>query len=338
MTTTSTRTRQPKGAPIGGEFAVETHAEAVGVDLLADTKPETVFTKRYETLDDKIEAFQSELNDAVAGLAEDENWQGYLETMGKFHRYSMFNQMLIAVQCPDATRVAGYRKWEEFGRHVNKGEKAIGIFAPKMVRITETNGAGKPVKDAKGKLVKRSRCVGFTTASVFDVSQTDGEPLPTVDRELSETPPEGFKEDLEAAITDAGFTVSYEKITGGASGFTEPASKRVVVDSALSPANTAQVLAHELGHIKAGHLDHMDEYHSGHGGNRGQFELQADAIAAVVGRANGMSSAVSKVSSYYIAGWNRDNPDAMKESAQTVSKTVKSILETGTWRNAEAVA
>ena len=340
---TATRNRQPKGAPIGGEFAVETRAEPVGVDLTPEPV-ETVFTKRYETLDEKIEAFHAELNDAVAGLADDENWQAYLDTVSKFHRYSMFNQMLIAAQprmnddgelCA-ATRVAGFRKWEEFGRHVKKGEKAIGIFAPKMVRITETDPAGKPVKDASGKLVKHSRCVGFTTASVFDVSQTEGDPLPEVDRELTETPPDGFKEDLEAAITGAGFTVSYEKIATGASGYTEPGSKRVVVDASLSPANTAQVLAHELGHIKAGHLDHMGEYHTGHGGSRGKFELEADAISAVICRSQGMSASVSKTSSYYIAGWNRDNPDAMKESAQKVSGTVKEVLGAGAWRNMEA--
>lgn len=337
MSTETKKRKREVGGATDGRYATEATPENGGVALLPE-KPETVFTKRYETLDDKIDAFQSELNDAVAGLAHDENWQAYLETMGKFHKYSMFNQMLIAVQCPNASRVAGYRKWEEFGRRVNKGEKAIGIFAPKMIRVTELDGAGKPVKDAKGKLKKNSRCVGFTTASVFDVSQTDGDELPSVDRELSETPPDGYKDDLETAITDAGFTVSYEKITGGASGFTEPAGKRVVVDSALSPANTVQVLAHELGHIKAGHLDKMDEYHSGHGGSRGAMELEADAVASVLGRANGMTPAVSKVSSYYIAGWNRSNPDAMKESAQVVSKTVKSILETGTWRNAEAAA
>jgi hypothetical protein len=87
VSATGTKTRQPKGVPVGGEFATETHAEPVGVDL-TPALPETVFTKRYDTLDEKIEAFQSELNDAVAGLADDANWQSYLETMGKFHRYS----------------------------------------------------------------------------------------------------------------------------------------------------------------------------------------------------------------------------------------------------------
>lgn len=343
--TAGARSREPKGVTTGGQFATEALAEATGTVLTAEP-PESVFTKRYETLDEKVEAFHAELEDQVAALADDEHWNAYLATMSKFHRYSMFNQLLIAAQprvdengelCA-ATRVAGYRKWEEFGRHVKKGEKAIGIFAPKMVRITETDAAGKPVKDAKGKLVKNSRCVGFTTASVFDVSQTEGDPLPEVDRELTETPPEGFKEDLEAAITDAGFTVSYEPIAGGASGFTEPAGKRVVVDSSLSPANTAQVLAHELGHIKAGHLERMDEYHTGHAGSRGVMEVEADSVSATLCRSQGMSADVVRASSYYVAGWSRDNPDAVKESAQKVSTTVKAILGSGTWRNSEVAA
>jgi antirestriction protein ArdC len=250
----------------------------------------------------------------------------------------MFNQMLIAAQRPSATQVAGYRKWEELGRHVMKGEKGISIFAPKMVRITALDGAGAPVKDAKGKLVRNSRCVGFTTATVFDAAQTDGDPLPTIDRELTESPPDGFKEDLEAAIAQAGFTVTYEPITGGASGFTEPVGQRVVVDSSLSPANTAQVLAHELGHIKAGHLDRMDEYHTGHAGSRGAMEVEADSVSAVLCRSQGMSTDVIRISSTYVAGWSRDNPDAVKESAQKVSTTVKAILESGTWRNSEVSA
>ena len=334
-TQTVTRTRQPKGVPVGGQFATDTHAEAAGVTLVADA-PETVFTKRYDTLDEKVEAFHAELEDRVADLADDANWQAYLGIMSKFHRYSMFNQMLIAVQNPEATHVCGYRKWEEFDRHVMKGERGIAIFAPKMVRMTEEDPAGKPVLDAKGKPVKRSRCVGFTTATVFDVSQTDGAPLPTVDRELTETPPEGFKEDLETAVTDAGFTVSYEKIPGSASGFTDPIGKRVVIDSSMSAGNTAQTLAHELGHIKAGHLEKMDEYHTGHGGGRGAMELEADAVSAVVCRAAGMSAKVAQTSGYYIAGWNRDNPEAMKESAQKVSTTVKAILGTGGFRSVGA--
>lgn len=248
---------------------------------------------------------------------------------------SLYNQLLIAVQRPGATRVAGYRKWEEFGRHVMKGEKGISIFAPKMVRMTVEDGNGKPVMGADGKPLKQQRCIGFTTATVFDVAQTDGDPLPELDRELSETPPDGFTDDLEAAITGSGFTVSYEATGSAADGYTDPRTKRVVVDPTLSPGRRAEVLAHELGHIKAGHLEQIDDYHTGHGGQRGRMELEAEAIAYGLCRANGMSTQVGKIASTYVAGWTRENPDLIKESATKVSGTVKGVLAAGSWRNLE---
>lgn len=333
---TATRSRKPKGVPVGGQFATEARGES-GTTLVADPV-ETVFTKRYDTLDQKVDAFHTELEELVAGLADDENWHAYLDTMTKFHRYSMFNQMLIGVQNPDATRVAGYRKWEEFGRHVNMGEHGISIFAPKTVRMDVLDSSGNRVLDAKGKPTKQSRCVGFTTATVFDISQTDGDPLPDIDRELTETPPDGFKDDLEAAIAEAGYTVAYENMTGSTDGATSPSTKRVTINASLSPANTAEVLAHELGHIKAGHLERSDEYHTGHGGHRGTMEVEAEAVAYVLCRANGMSTQVGKTASTYVAGWSRENPDTIRESAQKVSTTVKGILSAGSWRNVAAAA
>ncbi len=328
----TTRTRQPKGVPVGGQFATEARSEATGV-ALAPPAAETVFTKRYDTLDEKVQAFHDELEQQVSALADDENWQHYLNTMSRFHHYSMYNQLLIYLQRPDATRVAGYRKWEELDRHVMKGQKGISIFAPKMVRIPVEDADGKPVKGPDGKPLKRKRVVGFTTATVFDVSQTDGEPLPEIDDELSETPPDGFTDDLEAAITEAGFTVSYEPTGSAADGYTSRQGKRVVVDPALSPGRRAEVLAHELGHIKAGHLDELDDYHTGHGGQRGRMELEAEAVAYAVCRANGMSTEVGKVASQYVDGWTRKDPELIKESATKVSTTVKGILSAGTWRN-----
>ena len=332
MSAPATRSRQPRGVPVGGQFAAEMHAEAADVTL-TPVVDETVFTRRYATLDEKVEAFHAELEQQIADLADDENWQRYLDTMSQFHRYSLYNQLLIAVQRPDATRVAGYRKWEELGRHVMKGEKGISIFAPKLVRMAVEDANGKPVIGDDGKPLKQSRCVGFTTATVFDVSQTDGDPLPDLDRELSEVPPDGFTDDLEAAIATSGFTVSYESTGSEADGYTSPAERKVVVDPSLSPGRRAEVLAHELGHIKAGHLDRGGEYHTGHGGRRGAMELEAEAVAYSLCRANGMSTEVGKIASTYVAGWTRNEPEAIKASAQLVSRTVKDILGSGSWRN-----
>lgn len=306
---------------------------------LSAGEPESVFTTRYDTLEAKLEAFHAELAEATAALADDENWNHYLATMARFHRYSMTNQILIALQRPNATYVAGYRKWQELGRQVCKGQKSIQILAPKTVRAERTDAGGKPVLDASGKPVRDVKVVGFTTASVFDVSQTDGEPLPEMDRSLSEEPPEGFVEDLEAAVEHAGYSVSYEPVPGSTEGFTEPSTKRVVVDSSLSPGSRASVLAHELGHIAAGHVDETEHYHTGAGGQRGAMEVEAESIAHVLCRSAGMTTPAT-TSAPYVAGWAQTAaaPDVVAASAKKVSSTVKGLLSTGRWRHLEEEA
>lgn len=109
-TQTVTRTRQPKGVPVGGQFATDAHGEADGVTLVADT-PETVFTKRYDTLDEKVEAFHAELEDRVADLADDANWQAYLGIMSKFHRYSGGGALVYELrECRCRQGARGFRR------------------------------------------------------------------------------------------------------------------------------------------------------------------------------------------------------------------------------------
>jgi antirestriction protein ArdC len=301
------------------------------------------FTAKYESVDDKVKAFKEEIDRAVEDLAYDENWLGYLDMMSKFHRYSPTNQLLIAVQSGGrATRVAGFRAWQDkFGRTVNKGEKAIAIFAPKMAWVAKKDpNTGEPVKDAKGKPVKHKVMVGVTTASVFDVAQTSGDPLPEIDQELSVEPPEGFLADMEAAAKEAGYTVEYRKMdshaSGTAQGWTNPKSKEIVVDASLTPGSQAATLAHELGHVYAGHCEPENDgkYHVGDGGCRGRFEVEADSIAYTIQRANGVQPGqATKLTAQYVAGWSRHDKDALKDSADAVSKATKKILEAVPFRN-----
>ena len=104
-TNTATRSRQPKGAPVGGQFATEAHAEAVGIDL-APPVGETVFTKRYDTLDEKVEAFHAELEQQVADLADDENWTRYLDTMSRFHHLGGGGGVIELRECRRAPAVS----------------------------------------------------------------------------------------------------------------------------------------------------------------------------------------------------------------------------------------
>lgn len=332
--------RVAAGVPTGGQFAPGSRDEA-GVTLAApEVEPaqsivdtETVFTAKYKTMDDKIAAYRGELNNAIASLASDEVWHSYLNTMAKFHRYSLYNQLLIQAQTDGkATRVAGFNKWKDLGRSVKKGEKGISIFAPRLVNQKDENG--NVVRDDNGRAIKRF--AGYSTATVFDISQTEGEDLPSLDTQLSVDPPAGFIDDLHASIEAEGYTVRYDDLSGGTQGYTDPRSKEVVILTSLNPAHRAKTLAHELGHIKAGHTDRLEEYHTGEQGCRGEMEVEAESVAYAVCRANGMTTEVSKYSSTYVAGWALAKPEVIHQSADRISKTVKDILGSGRFRHVEA--
>ena len=287
-----------------------------------------------EAKESKVKALLEELQGQVENLANDETWIASLNIMGKFHSYSFRNQMLIALQKPDATRVAGFNRWKELGRSVNRGEKAITIIAPAPIYADVVDDAGNAVLGDDGKKKRTVVSSRFTTAAVFDISQTSGEPLPHYDRELKETPPEGFEDDLTTAIQDKGFTVSEEELQPGHQGYTTTdGSKRVVIAKGLNPAQRAETLAHELGHIAAGHIDRAGEYHTGHGGQRSNMEVEAQSISYVLVRANGMSPAMGRSSAPYVAGWGSKDPDALKNSGTAVSKAVKGLLGEHAWRN-----
>lgn len=306
---------------------------SVATEWRSATTAENPLARRFGSLDEKLEAIHGELEAKIADLGNDEQWQTYLDTMSRFHHYSPSNQLLIQIQRPGATLVAGFNKWKDMGRHVQKGERGISILAPKTIREKVLDSNGDPIRHENGRFVKTGRVVGFTSATVFDLAQTDGEDLPRPHTELTEKPTPGLQEDLEAAVQGAGFTIEYAGGMQG-DGSSNPTTKVVRINSQLTPAMQAATLAHELGHIKAGHLERTTEYHVGPGGERGSMEVEAESIAYAICRANGMSTKVGDASGTYIAGWAKAaGPDVVKKTAQKVSSVVKQILGEGSWQN-----
>lgn len=294
-------------------------------DSHATAEP-TAFTKKYDNPRDAIKAYQDELSERIEKLGEDENYMAYLHAISLFHTYSPTNQLLISIQKPEATHVAGFRTWEKLDRHVKKGEKSIKILAP----VKWSKDTGEEDEDGN-KVIKDG--IGFKAVSVFDISQTEGKALASW-QEPTENPtaPEGFLEDLTTACEQSGYKVRYEELAPGLHGYTSHKGE-IVINTRYPAGSQVKTLAHELGHVKAGHMERSD-YHQGQGGHRGDMEVEAESIAYVLSRANGMAYEMSDYSATYIKGWSGKNPEHIKASAFTVSRVVKDLLGNFSFRNA----
>lgn len=270
--------------------------------------------------DDRLQAMRAEIDAGVAALSDPQSWTAFLESSAKFHQYSFGNQQLVAIQRPDATRVAGFKNWlNDHNRTVRKGEKAIWILAPVIVAE----------KDENGQKTGERKVVGFRAVPVFDVSQTDGDPLPENPAQWkslnSEEVPDGLLQELTDKVSAAGYSLSFEELDGNLHGYTSP-DGRVVVDSALSPADRALTLAHELAHITLGHMQNLEDYHTGHGGSRSLFEVEAESVAYVLARHYGLASPGTS-SFTYIAGWAQGDAKKVSKTADRVLAAVRELLD-----------
>ena len=199
-----------------------------------------------------------QLEKGVSEVFESEQYKQYLQVMSKFHSYSYNNILLIAMQCPGATMVAGYESWQRlFKRHVSKGEKAIKILAPcpykKVIMQDVTDPiTHQPIRDAKGEVVKEKVQItipAFRPVSVFDVSQTEGEPLPemaTVQELIGEV--DGFDTLQEIIESMAPCAVYHRDIEGTAKGYYSPVDNQIVIKTGLSQQQEIKTMIHEIAH------------------------------------------------------------------------------------------
>lgn len=257
----------------------------------------------------KIEQIHEELEQGVRALASGEDWQRALDVAARFHSYSWHNVMLIVLQRPDATQVAGYRKWQEMGRQVRRGERGISILAPRF-RVVEDEDTAERTR----------RLAGFIGVSVFDVSQTDGEPLASpagfVQR-LQGDAPARLWDALAAQVSAAGFRIERAAPQiPDANGLTDYLRRTVTVAPDLSPAQAAKTLAHELAHALL---------HDGDAGPRGRKEVEAESVAYVVCRSLGLDAA--SYSFGYVAGWSGGETKKVQETGSRVMETARRILD-----------
>ena len=190
------------------------------------------------------------LEEGVRGVFESGRYRRYLAVMSRFHGYSANNCLLIAMQRPDATLVAGYRAWQDkFGRQVRKGERGMKILSPVVVKA---KAAGDDIGEARDDSAEEGvgrRLAGFRLATVFDVSQTEGRELPTLGVEELTGGVARYEAAMRAVSEVSRYPVSFEDVPGGAKGFfsrSEP--KRIVIQEGMSQAQTLKTAIHELAH------------------------------------------------------------------------------------------
>lgn len=238
--------------------------------------------------------------------------------------------LLIAAQRPDATRVAGIRTWNGLNRHVRKGEHGIAILAPCVYRSRDEDPPDAdrqkvtaPTGRGDGQPMPRRELQGFRVVHVFDVTQTDGAPLPDVHpQQLAGQAPTEVWDGLVSLTTDAGYRLERRNCPTGVNGWTAPDDRLVVLAEDLAPAQATKTLAHELGHIRANHASRFPDYRIDRT-CRGAAEVEAESIAYIVTTHLGMETAAYSVP--YIAGW-ADDLDALRHHMSTVVTVAQGLL------------
>ena len=271
------------------------------------------------------------LETGVENIFTGDKYAQYLQTMSKFHRYSFNNTLLIAMQRPDATLVTGYRNWQSMGRQVKKGEKGITILAPAPIKrkreqeILDQNHM--PLLDADGN--PRTEEVEvviprFKPTTVFDISQTDGEPIETLaPEELTEAVAD-YDLFMEAITAVSPVPIRFDEIAGEAKGYYHSGDKEIVIQKGMSESQTIKTAIHETGHARLHDKDIMEK--QGIEKDRLTKEVEAESVAYCVCSAFGVDT--SEYSFPYIAGWssNRDMKE-LKASMDIIRKTAGEMID-----------
>jgi len=280
--------------------------------------------------EEKLTALHAQLVDAVAELVHSDKWAQMLTVAARFTTYSPSNVLLIAAQRPDATRVAGIRTWNGMNRHVLKGERGIAILAPCVYRSrdevpteAERREVAAPTRPGGEEPLPRRELQGFRVVHVFDVTQTDGAPLPDLQPQLlAGQAPRRVWDGLVTLTARAGYRLERRACPTGVNGWTAPEDALVVLADHLEPAQATKTLAHELGHIRANHAGRFPDYGTDRT-CRGAAEVEAESIAYIVTSHLGMDPAAYSVP--YIAGW-ADDLDVLRHHMSSVVTVAQRLL------------
>lgn len=283
----------------------------------------------------KVQEITDKLEEGLKELFESEKYKTYLSTMSKFHNYSFNNTLLIAMQKPEATLVAGYKAWQKnFERHVNKGEKAIRILAPAPYKIKEERDKLDPVTgemmfDENGMPQKEQVEVtipAFRAVSVFDVSQTDGKPIPELEAQELLSTVEGYEDFVQALMNVAPVPIGFEDIPGDSKGYFHTEEKRIAVQENMSESQTLKTMVHEVAHSMLHNKEiNRDDLIEEPAKDRNTKEVEAESVAYTVCQHFGIDT--SDYSFGYIAGWSSGKDmKELKSSLDTIRKTASELI------------
>ena len=283
---------------------------------------------------ERMKEITDRLETGIQELFESERYKAYLTTMSKFHSYSFNNTLLIAMQ--GGQLVAGYNKWrDDFHRNVKKGEKAIKILAPAPFKakkeVQKLDAQGRPVMGKDGKPVTEVQEIqvpAFKIVSVFDVSQTEGEPLPSIGVEELTGSVERYGEFFKALEQTSPVPIGFEDIPGGSHGYYHLTEKRIAIQEGMSELQTLKTAIHEIAHSKLHVIDpEAPAIEQADRPDSRTREVQAESVAYAVCQHYGLDT--SDYSFGYVAGWSSGKDlKELKASLETIRATAHELITT----------
>ena len=300
-----------------------------------EPKPVTPIMLNAEKPAEKLKEITDRLEQGISELFESDRYKEYLSVMSKFHNYSFNNTVLIAMQKPDASLIAGFNAWKnQFGRNVKRGEKGIRIIAPSPFKVKKEMEkidpkTQRPVIGRDGKPVTEEREVtipAFKVVSVFDVSQTEGRELPNLAVDALTGDVDKYKDFFAALEKTSPVPVGFEKIEGGAHGYYHLEEERIALNEGESQLQSLKTLIHEIAHAKLHGIDlniPLDEQPNRP--DRRTREVEAESIAYTVCQHYGLDT--SDYSFGYVAGWSSGKElTELKNSLETIRSTAAEII------------
>ena len=281
---------------------------------------------------DRLKEITASIEDGIKELFQSESYAQYLQTMSRFHHYSVNNQVLIHMQKPDATLVAGFNKWKnQFGRNVIKGEHGIKIIAPtpfkkKIEQEKLDPDTQLPMLDADGKIITEEKTIQipmYKPVTVFDVSQTEGRPLPQLAHDLSGNVA-NYDVFMEALRRSSPVPISIEVMGGGMDGYFDLEHQDIAIRKGMSEVQTVSAVIHEMAHALL-HNRTKDAEEKTPEISRSTEEVQAESISYAVCAYYGIATGDNSFG--YIASWSKDKTlPELRESLEVISKTADGLI------------